>query len=454
MEEYQEVQEGGISFKEIFKTIFSQKWLALILTVAITLVGVLGILFIYNPSKKVYEASFTIFLPGEKDGAPTTYTYPDGEIFRYTDIVSAENLNKIKGSNAAYSDIDVEKMTLDGKISITRAVNEIKTETATNGSSEFMYKITADVNCFKDEDVARSFISDLAMLPVEHLKVLKIDYDRYLTALKTADDLTYDTELNYLSSQTDYLLGWYSSLVTEYGENFSLKDGKTLGMYRSELEIYVSGGTGEYVANRIERLREEAREKGYVKSEDLKPLYEVQLSAMRLRYDREKAALDNLLNVSASSETIQGTIVVNGDKIVEQTNLVKTLEQQMADLENYQSRGTVNAEFEAKVKATADRLTDFTADFTAVTKDVYDKAATVSFYSPQIIVSVGGMGVAISVLLSFLIGLVIAFIAAYIVGKVKSSKVKPEENQSALAQVSSQAQAQAAAAEDETKKEN
>ena len=50
----EEKEEGGISIGDIFRTIFSQKWLALIITAVITVVGTVGIYF-YGSTKVDYS---------------------------------------------------------------------------------------------------------------------------------------------------------------------------------------------------------------------------------------------------------------------------------------------------------------------------------------------------------------------------------------------------------------
>ncbi|MDE7265177.1 MAG: hypothetical protein K2N52_02755, partial [Clostridia bacterium] len=79
--EEKEREENGISLKDIFHTIFSQKWLALIILVAVTLAGTLGIYFGSNALSKSYKVSFVLTLPGS-DEYSVNYQYPDGTAFR------------------------------------------------------------------------------------------------------------------------------------------------------------------------------------------------------------------------------------------------------------------------------------------------------------------------------------------------------------------------------------
>lgn len=444
MEDFEEEESKGKTLGEIFKTIFSQKWLALIIAAAITLVGSLGLILLYNPAQKSYEMVFTVVLPNTDDNSPATYTYPDGTLFRYTDIISYKNLSAVKESNPAYKDVDVAKMSEKGAISITREITEAES-TAVN-VYDLMYKVTVASSYFDSTSTARNFLYDLAYVPANYVKTMEIEYDRYLSALEMAEDLTYDVELNFLANQLSYIRDWYNTLIEEYNANFVVENGKTLDMYRSEVEVYTySGITGTSGSISIfDRLKEEARTKKYIKSEELKDVYAIQLSDLERKLEREQFILD----------TLKGTAgIVETDTVVRtQAELVKQLEQDKVDLTNYISSGSVNAEFDAKVQDVKEKISSFTEDFTTAITSVYAKATTVSFYNPQVVTVSGGMGTMMSVILSLVIGIVVALIVAYIVGRVRSKK--PEENTAAApAPVLGQAEAQAAATQDEEKKD-
>ena len=58
--EEKSVRGEGTTLGDIFRVIFSQKWLALILAAVLTAVCVVGLYFGYNKSKKYYSVSFEI----------------------------------------------------------------------------------------------------------------------------------------------------------------------------------------------------------------------------------------------------------------------------------------------------------------------------------------------------------------------------------------------------------
>ena len=97
-----EEEKNGISLRDIFRIIFSQKWLALILAAAITLLCAVCIVYVYNPSKIDYSVSFKLDLLG-RNGSAETYRYPDGTTFHYLSLVSSATLNEIKTRKATAS---------------------------------------------------------------------------------------------------------------------------------------------------------------------------------------------------------------------------------------------------------------------------------------------------------------------------------------------------------------
>ena len=103
-----EKEEGGVTLGYVFRTIFSQKWLALLIAAVITVAGTLGLYFL-GKTNEVYNVSFVTNLPGSQSSA-SYFEFPDGQTQHFTEAVSYENLEKVKESNAAFGDIDIKKM--------------------------------------------------------------------------------------------------------------------------------------------------------------------------------------------------------------------------------------------------------------------------------------------------------------------------------------------------------
>ena len=91
-----EEEKKSITFRDVCKTIWFRKWVALVVAVVVALVVAVGLYYGYNPKSKTCEVEFSLNLPGGDDGA--FYIYPDGKLFHYTELTSVETLNKVRES--------------------------------------------------------------------------------------------------------------------------------------------------------------------------------------------------------------------------------------------------------------------------------------------------------------------------------------------------------------------
>ena len=157
-----EEEKEGTTFGEIFRLIFTQKWLALIIAVVITLVGSILINYVYNPSKAVYSSTFTINVEVGGDGL---LTYPDGTKHNYRDLISKNNLTAIKESDEAFKDIDLNGLARNG-LSITQN----KTETTNGTVQDVTYTLSVKAKAFKSYDTAVKFISKIVETPSREIQ--------------------------------------------------------------------------------------------------------------------------------------------------------------------------------------------------------------------------------------------------------------------------------------------
>ena len=104
-----EEENNGVSVADVFKTILKGKWIALALAVVITIAGTLFVQLYYNKGKQNYVSSFGLTLPG--DDGKVVYTYPDGTILHYADIVSYSALEDVKNSDEeSFKDVNIEAL--------------------------------------------------------------------------------------------------------------------------------------------------------------------------------------------------------------------------------------------------------------------------------------------------------------------------------------------------------
>ncbi len=406
--------EGGISLGYIFRTIFSQKWLALIIAVVVTLAGTLGLYF-WGRSDLNYSVSFVSKIPGS-GSSPLEFVFPDGKEFRYETMVSLEKLEEAQKQSASFKNIKINEMYEKGDISINRVLAE-----TVAGSKEYeaTYVITAKAKYFKSGIIARDFLRELTQFPTRYLKEMTINFDRSLEVSRTA--IQYDKQLDYLSEQVNFLNAEYNKFITEYTGNFMVKDGKTLNYYQAQLQTFLDRGD-------IARLKNEALEKSYVKAdENGQPL-----ASAIAKYTSEKdekiraravieKALEEALKLLASSGG-QSSVIIDTEAIMQYTMQIAQLDKDLEYIQNFIDNKNTDADFDKQVDAIEKQIEVFTNDFTEIASTVYETKTTVSFLNTSIITVSGGRGIISSLIISFVAGVVLACIVAYIVGWSRSSK--------------------------------
>lgn len=396
-------EEKGVSLADIFRMIFSQKWLALIIAAAITVIGVLGFTYIYNPRASVYTVRYKLNLPGGSNGS--YYKYPDGAIMYFNSIVSEESIQTIIGGNANFKEHikDVDKMIERGDISFTV---EQASENGNNSDAERQFVLSAKKRYFSNDRTAREFLTEIASIPVKYLKDMKIDTDMYLNIASNA--LDYETEIENIVSQIDYLRNEYRTLINNYGYSFTVENGRTLQYYLLELETFLDN---QVIDNLLTRIRTG----NFIKSESLRAKYELDLIALEREYNKAYATLENLLKVTTTDST-------NAQVIKTQSDLVETLRYKKEDLTNYIQNGVVNEEIGLEIETIAATVRGYTNRYETVINSVYDKLSFITFADINVITVEGGRGLATTVILSLLAGIIVALIVAFIVGWFKTKK--------------------------------
>lgn len=253
-----EEEKKSITFRDVCKTIWFRKWVALVVAVVVALVVAVGLYYGYNPKSKTCEVEFSLNLPGGDDGA--FYSYPDGKLFHYTELTSVETLNKVKESGE-FSNVNVEKMVSGSHISIGRTITTSGSSSDKNFYREVSYKISVKLSCFNGSEQAKDFLVRVAGYPKWYLENMDIDYDVYLTFAKIAmNNGNNAAAVDNLTKQSAFLLGEYGKLINAYGETFVVSNGKTLLACKQELEAYeVDESNAEASLEQVKNLTESFR---------------------------------------------------------------------------------------------------------------------------------------------------------------------------------------------------
>ncbi len=234
-------ENNGITFREICRTIWLRKWVALIVAIAVALVCSVSLFYGYNSTVKSYEVEFSLKLPGDESGS--FYSYPDGKQFHYADFISLETLSFVKGQSG-FEKVDVNRMAEKGDIGMKRDVDVIVPATETAAAvTETTYTVSAKSRYFDDKNQAKEFLTSVAKYPVEYLRNMNINYDVALTLAKNATNT--GAKVNYLKTQLEFLTKEYGKLIAAYGNTFVVDDegenkGKTLLAYSQEAYAFLS----------------------------------------------------------------------------------------------------------------------------------------------------------------------------------------------------------------------
>lgn len=407
-------REGGITIGQIFRTIFSQKWLALIIAAAITLIGTLGLYYMGKRSE-VYSVSFVLHLPDADSESSVSYIYPDGSRFYYTDLVSYDNLKEV-ASREGFEGIKVDKMHKNGDVSIS--VNN----SSQSGDVSLSYTVSVKAKYFKSKSAARSFIDELISLPAEHIGSMYINYDKSLTAAKSI--ITYDRQLDKLKEQAEFILEKYDSFIKLYGTDLVIKDGKILGYYQAQLETFLNKNST------LDNLKTWALSNKYVMGDDDgNPLkasieqYEADILTKKAKRDEIQHALDTLY-----AGTDGQTSVIVDATVLEYALQLEQLKKEIEYYEKDEGNYKFNADFDKAVNEAEARVEAFTTEFATISSIVYQNNTTVSYHSTKIVEVSGGRGIAMSLIISLVLGLIVAAIVAYIVGYSKQKKAASKES--------------------------
>jgi flagellar basal body-associated protein FliL len=439
MEDYEIEEDEGLTFGVIFRTIFTQKWLALIIAVVITIVGTLGLYFGYSRNKKEYTLSFALTIPETTGNDNSTRcSYPDGTYFYYDDYVSLDVLNEVKASSVEeFASIDVEKMVKKNGISFS-------SEESSTG--RMVFTISINRTYLSSSDLAHDFMYKLASYPIDKYSTVSVNYNVYLTETIFNSANTYLDQLDYIALQVDYLKSFYDSF-SSVADN----DGKLIATYKAEFEAWCNKNliTIDATAS-VSALEDEVKANHYLRDYvSVTKNYINRLTVLNQELEDANKNLEYVSNTVVNTQPADGAT-----KIAELKAKVTTLEREKSDIQEYLSSyytsynpadetpdiSVVNeehvkasTEFGNKVQSIYDEIVGengFVEQCTSLSKTVYTKLASTSYKGD--VQLEGGMSIVVIFIASLIVGLLIACVVAYFVGASKLKKAEecavPAEN--------------------------
>lgn len=400
-------EESGLSIGDIFRLIFSQKWLALAIAAVITVAGVLALYLGYDNISARYTASFSLTFPRNESDYSLDY-YPDNAPFNYRDMVSKENLVKAQESDERFSSVDVKKMYKENVITVTRtAVGDENAEYA-----DYVYTISVKSSYFENGLQAEEFIGYLAELPLRYLKNLSTNQDVFLKSF--GDTKFYESKAKALTSQTEYLRSNNAKMFGGAG-----------GMVKVDCQI-LENKLAEF-SSKLNAAIDEMRQNGYVHNvEEVKSLYKSEIAALETEIANKKLELGLLFGRTNGNENVT---------LEQPFPRVEILASEIAELEKdknayniyiaEEKELTENPGYSQILDNLNNELKTLTDEFEANLDKYFQNYSAVVFDGA--VKSEGGLSLVMCVVVSLLAGLVIAAITAFAVayGKRKRSKVAP-----------------------------
>ncbi len=405
-------EKEGMSVGDIFRMIFSQKWILLIVTIVITLVGTLA-MQLYSAARMQYVIEFKLNMPGYSmsDG----YYYPDGEPFYYSTLVNRKTLDKVKESNSMFADVDTEALANNGGISITLDLPDADYVEVIDGT----FKMVATSRYFKDSDTAKEFLRDVANYPCTYLATMELKHDSNLVLYDGADD--YLQQIEYLQAQMNEIRTTYSSLISSYGANFIVEDGKNLNSYLRTVNAYAN-------SYKYGNLKQELIDGGVnadgkkvlylLKPEENIANYKIQTKELGRELETAEFVLEKM-RVNNDSESNIALIQQQAEKVQSIANKKKIIDDFIAAYETGEYVPDTSNIFKNRIEEVKAELAKFTVELEKIEPIVYSKSSNANFMKANIIDTQGGIGVVKALIISLVIGVVLAAIAAFVTGYVK-----------------------------------
>ncbi len=420
----EEEREDGVSFGELIHAVVKKIWLILGISALVTIVAVLGTVFVVNPSKTVYEICFSIDYP-EKDDLK----YPDGSAFRYLDIIGLENLEKAKASDEKFKDIDVNAINTGNGLTIQEGKYGTNKETGAYGIIEQpgSYILRIYGSYFADRNEANDFIRALVNVPVENIKDLigKMDFYVNLNAYNSVS--TYSEKIDSLNAQKKFILDRYDLLIEFLGEDYEVR--YTEGDQQVTATLRAARSNASLCFNTFveETFRTELKNNQYLydKTEDNKIRVQIQIEDKEIQIKQNNALLevlkadrdaliDALANVNSGApigDSALGDYTTRiNDLIAENNKLQREIDVLAASLinEGNQEFRAQEEDFKRRLDDEWEKLNDVTGICKQVALALYGAESEAQFETAGVTLYADGYSVLLIAIGSFVLTFLIA----------------------------------------------
>lgn len=393
-------EERGSTFADILRKIGKQFKFAAALTVLLTALLTLAIVFWYDPLVTEYSRSFFISFPGSE-----SQKYPDGTAFYYHDLISEESLMRLKnGGDARFSSIDVGKIISEDAISI---------ETDETMTDHFTVKVKGSF--FQNADSVNAFLFAVANLAKQYAveKAASVDFSLDEDIFESAD---YANRIELLALQRDSIVAQYDEWIAFYKESFPIL-GKTLANHRAEAVITFSEGLQS-------SLSEELTKNGYVPLDRL----EERKASLQAEYDGNMRKIEELKKALPVAGAFVPALLAESSVTANTLDLSEMLASLIArnvEIESQISELTTEKvqAFEEKLSAAFQAQQKVSVSANRVSKALYENARVDPITAQA--KREGGLGLAPALVCAFAVSAVLSCICAYLLA-LRAERRSPE----------------------------
>lgn len=432
----EENEEKSITISEIWRRIWSQKWLFLAIIFAVTLVGTLVVQFAWNRTgRKEYVVGFSLNLPddGQTDEQRANgYRYSDGNVFYFGEYISEKTLATVKDSNPAFESLDIATLAQKEAISCTETYSAGGGANEKDNFERRTFEIRAEQRYFANETQARAFLTALAEYPVTLQQSTLLEENIYLREDDYKNALTFEDQIEYLRKQIDYLSGRYLALAEI--ANFSA-DKQSFDAWAQRQDL--------------DSLLVEARVNNYLKDYNVSiGKYENLLKEIDDKIEDKKAVLEGVTGVvpgagAMSSDNLAGVVRDLEDEITnltrQKTTMLNYIDAYYPGYKNSYERRSADpvvkgaldaahvqeaAAFSAKIDSVYNNLVGedgYIAHYEDLRDKVYSNLANVVYSSSRVVTEYHAhdVGLAITLVVSLLLGVLLGGVVAFIVGTTR-----------------------------------
>ena len=435
-----EEEKEGISIGDIFKKIWHAKITLGVSFVAILVLGVFGIHYLYTKPNQIYTGSVTYQFKGSTEGL-----YPNGTTFDYRTMIEPEQLEAIKNSKEEYSNINIDKMLENNAISVSLLTGQVTNENGETVTVDLpnYVSIQCSASYFDNETQAKNFLKDVLDAPSNLANSLyeAIDFESNLTLADVS--LTYEDQIDYLILQRDLVIENYEELSSVFGRNAYTDKNSTSTITQTLTSI-----KSFFTTNNLSSLQTLATNEQYVKSAQ-----EGEITQLTNELNRLVAEYNSNLNQINNLQTEWDKITNSGSTIISSPNdfltaiyelttansklydRIETLSQKLGytlttssgklvlnKKEGEQTYKEATESFKTQLDTITTNLTTYTEKLQLTTEFLYTNYAKPIYTLTSVVEISGGLNIILNGAISFVVAAILACVIAGIKGNIDIKK--------------------------------